>query len=76
MGRQAAAIGRELRHGIEQAAKMLVLQIARELRLNPSRGGTPVDTGHARANWIPSVASPSSDRRGRQLVSGVPARHA
>jgi hypothetical protein len=58
-GGQAAAIGREIRAHIENAAKALVLQIARELRLNPGQGGTPVDTGHARANWIASVSAPS-----------------
>jgi hypothetical protein len=35
---------------IERAAKMLILEINRELKRE-----TPVDTGHARANWIPSV---------------------
>jgi hypothetical protein len=59
VGGQAAAIGREIRAHIEKAAKALVLQIARELRLNPGQGGTPVDTGHARANWIASVSAPS-----------------
>lgn len=42
---------------IERAAKALILEINRELR--KSGTGTPVDTGHARANWIPSVGMPN-----------------
>lgn len=38
--------------------KFITLGIDRRLRRNPSRGGTPVDTGHARANWVPSIGSP------------------
>jgi hypothetical protein len=41
---------------IERSMKALVLEIDRELRRSGT--GTPVDTGHARANWIPSVSSP------------------
>ena len=37
---------------------MLILEINRELR--KSGTGTPVDTGHARANWIPSVGTPNT----------------
>lgn len=42
---------------IERAAKALILEIGRELRKKGT--GTPVDTGHARANWIPSVGMPN-----------------
>jgi bacteriophage HK97-gp10 putative tail-component len=52
VGKQAARIGAELRARIAMAMKMLALEIDRELRRN-----TPVDTGHARRNWIPSVGS-------------------
>lgn len=55
MGKQAAAIGARIRKQVADAAKMLALQIDRELRRL-----TPIDTGHARRNWIPSVGSPSS----------------
>jgi hypothetical protein len=58
MGRQAAAIGERLHSALADACKALALEIVRELK---RRGvGTPVDTGHARANWIPSVGSPST----------------
>lgn len=60
MGKQAAAIGARLHREIENAAKALILEIARELKRQPSQGGTPVDTGHARANWIPSVGQPNT----------------
>lgn len=68
MGRQADAIGAALRKQIEQACKMLVLEIDRELRRT-----TPVDTGHARRNWIPSVSTPANvqDDSGAAHAQGV-----
>lgn len=42
---------------IERACRMVVLELDKELRRRGS--GTPVDTGHARANWIPSVTTPA-----------------
>lgn len=53
MGEQSRRIGERLRKHIEQIFKALVLEIDRELRKS-----TPVDTGFARANWVPSVGSP------------------
>lgn len=58
MGRIADAIRRELTATTENVVRFLVLDIDRRLRRNPSRGGTPVDTGHARANWVPSIGDP------------------
>jgi hypothetical protein len=55
MGAQAARIGEALRKEIEGVCKMLTLEIARELKR-----ATPVDTGHARRNWIPSVGEPNA----------------
>lgn len=43
---------------IERACKALILEIVRELKTLGT--GTPVDTGHARANWIPSVGQPNT----------------
>lgn len=54
----ADAIERKINALIERAAKALILEINRELRKRGS--GTPVDTGHARANWIPSVGAPNA----------------
>lgn len=55
MGAQAAKIGAQLRQAVADAVKMLALEIDAELRRN-----TPIDTGHARRNWVPSVGSPNS----------------
>lgn len=55
---QAAAVGDAARAAVEQIAKSLVLHIDANLRRNPAAGGTPVDTGHARANWLPGVSMP------------------
>lgn len=55
MGARAAAIGARIRKHIAQAAIMLALEILRELKRN-----TPIDTGHARRNWVASVGSPNT----------------
>lgn len=58
MASAAELVERKLNALIENAAKALILEIGRELR---KRGtGTPVDTGHARANWIASIGSPNT----------------
>lgn len=65
MGTQSARIGERLREHIASIFKALVLEIDKELRK-----ATPVDTGNARAAWMPSVGSP-------QLVeSGSDSAHA
>lgn len=57
MGAAADRLQRKLESLIERAAKALILEVNRELR---RRGiGTPVDTGHARAAWIPAVGAPN-----------------
>lgn len=57
MPAQADAEMAKVRAFLANALKQLVLEINRELRQNGSPG-TPVDTGHARANWVPSVGRP------------------
>lgn len=57
---EAERVGAELERALEKASIALTLQIDRNLRRAPSEGGTPVDTNHARASWIPSVGAPSS----------------
>lgn len=54
MGKQAAREAEKLRKALAQAPKALILEIDKELRRT-----TPVDTGNARANWVPSVGSPA-----------------
>ncbi len=58
MGAIADRIRAELTATTENVVRFIVLDLDRRLRRNPSRGGTPVDTGHARANWVPSVGDP------------------
>ena len=60
MGAVADRIRRDLTATVENVVRFIALGIVRRLRRNPSRGGTPVDTGHARANWVPSVGDPHS----------------
>ena len=71
MGRQSRRIADGMRREAADIIKFITLLIDRKLRRNPSRGGTPVDTGHARANWVPSVGEPF-----RGNVEGVaPSEH-
>lgn len=65
MGSQAQRISAQLVKEVERVCKSLVLAIDRNLRK-----ATPVDTGHARRNWVPSVGQRSSD------VSDSDAAHA
>lgn len=55
MGAHSARIKASLDRKIAAAAKALTLEIDKNLRRV-----TPVDTGHARANWVPSVGTPHS----------------
>lgn len=70
-GSQAAAIGATAEREVERIAKALVLRIDANLRRNPDAGGTPVDTGHARANWIHGVGSPARI----EAAGGDPSAH-
>lgn len=55
------------------AARVVVslsLAVVANLVSAPSEGGTPVDTGWARANWVPAIGSPFDGVVGsRELVS-------
>lgn len=55
VGGQAKGIGDQLRKQVAKAVTMLVLEIDANLRET-----TPVDTGHARANWVPSIGEPNA----------------
>lgn len=55
----AAELGLAIRIFLTQIAKAIPLDIVANLTAPPSRGGTPVDTGWARANWIPNIGRPS-----------------
>lgn len=59
MGKQSASIGDQLRKAVGTIVKATVLEIDANLRASPDQGGTPVDTGHVRANWVPNIGSPA-----------------
>lgn len=54
MASAADRVQAKITAAIERASKALILEVARELKRS-----TPVDTGHARVNWVPSVGSPN-----------------
>lgn len=58
---------------VDQLIKKLVLDIVANLVAAPSDGGTPVDTGWARANWVPNIGSPVTSPAGsrEQAEKGV-----
>jgi hypothetical protein len=49
----------ELNRSIERATTVVAVEVTAELQES-----TPVDTGFARASWIPSVGSPSTELGG------------
>lgn len=73
MGQTAAQIAIQLEQALAGEAKALVLDIARNLRVAPPEG-TPVQTGHARRNWIPSAGQPhSGEVDGDEYAQGLAA---
>lgn len=60
MGAQADAIIAKRRSLVGDFCKALILEFDANLRRSPDQGGTPVDTGHARANWVPAIGAPHS----------------
>jgi hypothetical protein len=53
VGVQSERLEKKLLGLVETAAKAFILELDKELRI-----ATPVNTGHARASWIPSVGHP------------------
>lgn len=60
MADQIRVILRALDRVASQVIRKLALDITAELKKAPSSGGTPVDTGWARANWLTTVATPAT----------------
>ena len=58
MGAKSDAIGKRMAAELERIVKSIALDVDRRLRRSPEAGGTPVGTGHVRANWVPSVGAP------------------
>jgi hypothetical protein len=56
--RRLRVVVNSLEDFLDQLIKKIVLDIVANLRRAPSEGGTPVDTGWARANWLPSIGAP------------------
>lgn len=56
---RAAAVADRARAEVATVAKALVLRIDANLRRPGADGGTPIATGHASANWVPSIGMPS-----------------
>lgn len=42
---------------VEQIVKKITLDVVANLTASPAFGGTPVDTGWARANWLPRIGA-------------------
>lgn len=57
--RQIRVIIAGLNGFVTRIVKKLVLDIVANLQAAPNEGGTPVDTGWARANWIPVIGTAS-----------------
>lgn len=43
---------------LEQIIRAIAFEIVANVKRAPGEGGTPVDTGWARANWIPRIGEP------------------
>lgn len=67
---QVIAVVRSLERFTERTIQRLTLDIDATLRSEPSAGGTPRDTGWARANWIPNVGAPAPPPDGTRPPSG------
>lgn len=70
---------RELRYSaasvaeaLERFTSLIASKIALDLHANlveqPARGGTPVDTGYARANWTIQIGAPRTEPVGQRPV--------
>ncbi len=57
------AVGRFERF-VEQVIRKIVLDVVANLVKAPSEGGTPVDTGWARSNWLVNLAVPPAGTLG------------
>jgi len=68
---QVVVVSDAIQQVTESVVKALTLDILANLRRDPGEGGTPVDTGWARANWLPSLASPVNSPAGEPTPSGV-----
>jgi hypothetical protein len=61
---QAEQIIARLTQGLRQARNDVIVEVTANLMEPADEGGTPVDTGWARANWIPSVGTATEQTDG------------
>mgnify|MGYP003629868084 FL=1 len=59
--KQIAVIVNAMEGVAESVIKKLTLDAVANLTKAPQEGGTPIDTGWARANWIARVSAPQPD---------------
>ena len=63
---------RSLSQFVNRLMKKITLDIAANLVRAPGEGGTPVDTGWARSNWIPNIGTPVTSPVGsKEAVSSA-----
>lgn len=67
--RQSRVIVEALNGFVEFIVKALVLATVANLVRAPSEGGTPVDTGWARVNWIPEIGKERSAPAGSRAAA-------
>jgi len=76
MADQLSRLKREMEDFVNKAVRKLSLEIVANLTAPPSSGGTPVDTGWARSNWIPAIGVPVRDPAGSRSAVTTSAQQA
>lgn len=59
--RRIELAGPDIERQVTFIVRKLALDITANLRAEPTKGGTPVDTGFARSNWILRAREPQSN---------------
>lgn len=67
-----AIVVRDLTAFTERSMRELTLEVHANLVRAPREGGTPVNTGWARVNWIPAIGKPVTEPDGERPPDGVP----
>jgi hypothetical protein len=68
---QARIIVDDLASFTERNIRRLSVEVHANLVAAPTEGGTPVDTGWARANWVPAIGNPVTDVDGEPPKKGT-----
>lgn len=67
---QVKVVVKSLDKFVGRIVQRLVLNVTAALRENPPLG-TPVDTGWAAANWVPSIGSPFKGTAGQRVRGNI-----